>query len=159
MHVLHCIPHSLRWLWVANKCIRRTHVDQRLLVLLTERSADELAEHGHEVGEGTSGTAQLLDVTPRDLDSHVVVAASIAHMRNAVAAALTRPIITEPIRTGVAVLLPEIILKQAYSPDSERPYADVADADQDVIKVVVTLPTLWEVLQMRIIIGGDCCRK
>ena len=80
-------------------------------------------------------------------------------MRNAVAAALTRPIITEPIRTGVAVLLPEILLKQAYSPDSERHYADVADADQDVIKVVVTLPTLWEVLQMRIIIGGDCCRK
>ena len=159
MHVLDCIPHSLRWLRVANKSIRRTHVDQRLLVLLTERSADKLAEHGQEIGEGTSGTAQLLDVTPRDLDSHVVVAPSIAHMRNAVAAALTRPIITEPIRTGVTVLLPEIIFEQGYSPDSKRQHADVADADQDVIKVVVTLSALREVLQMRIIICGDCCRK
>ena len=121
--------------------------------------ADELAEHGQEIGEGTSGTAQLLDVTPRDLDSHVVVAPSIAHMRKAVAAALTRPIITEPIRTGVAVVLPEIIFEQGYSPDSKRQHADVADADQDVIKVVVTLPTLREVLQMRIIICGVCCRK
>ena len=127
-------------------------------MLLTERSADELAEHGQEIGEGTSGTAQLLDVTPRDLDSHVVVAPSIAHMRKAVAAALTRPIITEPIRTGVAVLVPEIILKQAYSPFSESNHADVADADQDVIKVVVSFP-MREVLDLRIIIGGDCCPK
>ena len=64
MHVLHCIIHSLRWLRVMNKCIRRTHVDQRLPMLLPEHSADELAEHGQELGEGTSGTAQLLDVTP-----------------------------------------------------------------------------------------------
>ena len=63
-----------------------------------------------------------------------------------------------PIRTFVAVLLPEIIHKQALRPVSESNHANVADADQDVIKVVVTLSAL-EVLQMRIIIGGDCCRK
>ena len=127
-------------------------------MLLTEHSADELAEHGQEIGEGTSGTAQLLDVTPRDLDSHVVVAPGIAHMRKAESAALTRPIVTAPIRTLVAVLLPEIIHEQALRPISESNHADVADADQDVIKVVVSFP-IREVLDMRIIFGGDCCRK
>ena len=127
-------------------------------MLLPEHSADELAEHGQEIGEGTSGTAQLLDVTPRDLDSHVVVAPGRAHMRKAVAAVLTRPIVTTPIRTFVAVHLPEIIHKQALRPISESNHADVADADQDVIKVVVSFP-MREVLDLRIIIGGDCCPK
>ena len=127
-------------------------------MLLPEHSADELAEHGQEIGEGTSGTAQLLDVTPRDLDSHVVVAPGIASMRKAESAALTRPIVTKPIGNGVAVLLPEIIHEQALRPISESNHADVADADQDVIKVVVSFP-IREVLDMRIIIGGDCCPK
>ena len=89
---------------------------------------------------------------------HVVVTPGVASMRKAESAALTRPIIMEPICTGVTVLLPEILFEQGYSPDSKRQHADVADADQDVIKVVVTLSAL-EVLQMRIIICGDCCRK
>ena len=127
-------------------------------MLLNEHRADELAEHGQEIGEGTSGTAQLLDGTPRDLDSHVVVAPGIAHMRKAVAAALTRPKVTTPIGTFVAVLLPEIIHEQGLCPVSESNHADVADADQDVIKVVVSFP-IREVLDMLIIIGGDCCRK
>ena len=130
-----------------------------LPMLLPKYSADELAEHGQETGECTSDTAQLLDVKPRDFDSHVVVAPGVASMRKAESAALTRPIVTTPIGNGVPVLLPEIIFEQGYSPDSKRQHADVADADQDVIKVVVTLSALREVLQMRIIICGDCCRK
>ena len=110
-------------------------------MLLPEHSADELAEHGKEIGEGTSGTTQHLDVTPRDLDSHVVVAPGIASMRKAESAALTRPIVTKPIGNGVAVLLPEIFHEQALRPISERNHADVADADQDGIKVVVSFPT------------------
>ena len=127
-------------------------------MLLPEHSADELTEHGQEIGEGTSGTTQLLDVTPRDLDSHVVVAPGIASMRKAESAALTRPIVTTPIGNGVAILLPEIIHEQALRPISESNHADVADADQDVIKVVVSFPML-EVLDLRTIIGGDCCPK
>ena len=127
-------------------------------MLLPEHSTDELAEHGQEIGEGTSGTAQLLDVTPRDFDSHVVVAPGIASMRKAESAALTRPIVTKPIGTVVAVLLPEIIHEQALRPISESNHADVANADQYVIKGVVSFP-IREVLQLRIIIGGDCCRK
>ena len=127
-------------------------------MLLPEHSADELAEHGQEIGEGTSGTTQLLDVTPRDLDSHVVVAPGIASMRKAESAALTRPIVTTPIGNGVAVLLPEIIHEQALRPISESNHADVADADQNVIKVVVSFP-IREVLDLQIIIGGDRCPK
>ena len=158
MHVLHCIPHILRWLRVVNKCIRRTHVDQRLHMLLTEHSADELAEHGQEIGQGTSGTAQLLDVTPRDLDSHGVVAPGIASMRKAESAALTRPKVATPISTGVAVLLPEIIHEQGLRLISESSDSDFANADQDVVKVIVSIP-IREVLDMRIICCGDCCRK
>ena len=129
-------------------------------MLLPEHSADELAEHGQEIGEGTSGTAQLLDVTPRDLDSHVVVAPCIASMRKAESAALTRPIVTKPIGTVVAVLLPEIIHEQALRPISESNHADFANANQNIniIKGIVSVP-IREVLDMRIICGGDCCRK
>ena len=130
-------------------------------MLLPEHSADELAEHGQEIGEGTSGTLQLLDVTPRDFDSHVVVAPGVASMRKAESAALTRPKVTTPIGTLVAVPLPEIIIhEQGLRPISESHHADVANADQDVVKVVVSFPTRTrEVLEMRIICGGDCCQK
>ena len=79
-------------------------------------------------------------------------------MRKAESAALTRPIVTKPIGNGVAVLLPEIIHEQALCPISESNHANVANADQDVIKVVVSFP-MREVLDLRIIIGGDCCPK
>ena len=127
-------------------------------MLLPKHGADELAEHGQEIGECTSSTAQLLDVTPRDFDSHVVVTPGVASMRKAESAALTRPKVTTPIGTGVAVLLPEIIHEQGLRLISENNDADFANADQDVITVIVSFPIL-EVLDMRIICGGDCCRK
>ena len=115
-----------------------------------KHSAEELAEHGQEVGECTSGTAQLLDVTPRDFDSHVVVAPGIASMRKTESAALTCPKVTKPIGTGVAVLLPERIHEQGLRLISESSHADFANADQDVIKVIVSFP-IREAL--------DSCRK
>ena len=72
-------------------------------------------------------------------------------MRKAESAALTRPKVTTPIGTGVAVLLPEIIHEQGLRPISESNHADhdVADADQDVVEVVVSFPTRTrEVLEM-----------
>ena len=121
-------------------------------MLLPEHSADELAEHGQEIGQCTSGAAQPPDVTPRDFDSHVVVAPGVASMRKAESAALTRPKVTTPIGTFVAVLLPEIINEQGLRPISESNHANVANADQDVVEVVVSFPTRTrEVLEMRII--------
>ena len=111
-------------------------------MLLPKHSADELARHGQEIGEGTSGTAQLLDVTPRDFDSHSVVAPGVASMRKAESAALTRPKVTTPMinrhrRRPVAVLLPEIIHEQGVRPISESNHANVANADQNVVWVRV----------------------
>ena len=127
-------------------------------MLLPKHSADELAEHGQEIGECTSGTAQLLDVTPRDFDSHVVVAPGVASMRKPESAALTRPKVTTPIGTGVAVLLPEMTHEQGLRLISESSHANFANANQDVIKVIVSI-SIREVLDMRVICGGDCCRK
>ena len=102
-------------------------------MLLPKRSADVLlAERGQEIGERTSGTAQLLDVTPRDFHSHVVVAPGVASMRKAESAALTRPIVTTPIGTFVAVLLPEIINEQGLPPISESNHDDVANAGRNL---------------------------
>ena len=79
-------------------------------------------------------------------------------MRKAESAALTRPKVTTPIGTGVAVRLAEIIHEQGLRPMSESNHTDVANANQYVVKVVVSFPSR-EVLEMRIICGGDCCRK
>ena len=75
-------------------------------------------------------------------------------------AAHTRPKATTPIGRVVAVLLPEIIHKQALRPVSESNHADVADADQNIniIKGIVSLP-IREVLDMRIISGWDFCSR
>ena len=75
-------------------------------------------------------------------------------------AAHTRPKATTPIGRVVAVLLPEIIHDQDLRLISESNHADFANADQNIniIKGIVSLP-IREVLDMRIISGGDCCSR
>ena len=70
----------------------------------------------------------------------------------------TRPKATTPIGRVVAVLLPEIIHDQDLRLISESNNADFANADQNIniIKGIVSLP-IREVLDKRIISGGDCC--
>jgi hypothetical protein len=75
-------------------------------------------------------------------------------------AAHTRPKATTPIGRVVAVLLPEIIHDQDLRLISESNHADFANADQNIIKGIVSLPIqVREVLDMRIISGGDCCSR
>ena len=77
-------------------------------------------------------------------------------MRKADTALLTRPKVTTPIGTFVAVLSTEIIHEPGLHQISKCNHANITNIDHYFKKVVVSRP-VWEVMDMQNIGSGNCC--
>ncbi len=85
-------------------------------VLLTELAVDELTQGADEVCETGQAWAYSLDIPPRDLNPHIVVAPRISTMGETHPPSLAGPEIAAPIGDTVTMFLAEIVDKHFLNP-------------------------------------------